>query len=55
MEQITEQKRDGWTKVNIRNYLVDKLEQFVKQNPVFDNPSQVVEFAVKNLLEKSDK
>jgi len=53
MAQIIE--NDGWTNVRIRNGTVDDIKKFMKENPVFDSHPQVVEYAVRRLLERGVK
>ena len=43
---------DGWTHIRIRTSLIEEIKKFLKKNPAFDNQTYVVEFAVKQLLEK---
>lgn len=54
MAQQTETK-DEWTSVRIRVTLIDDVKNFVKRNPVFDNPAQVIDAAVKQFLERGYK
>ena len=54
MAQQTETK-DEWTSVRIRVTLIEDVKGFVKRNPVFDNPAQVIDAAVKQFLERGYK
>lgn len=51
MAQSVEVK-DEWTNVRVRVSLIDEIKSFMKKNQMFDNPTQVVDFAVKQLLER---
>jgi len=47
-----ELEADDWSNIRVRTVLVKRIKEFIKRNPVFENPSQVVDFAVNKLFKE---
>ena len=53
MAQLTQ--KDTWTNIRVRVSRLGEINDFIKSNPVFENPTKVVDFALAELFKRSAK
>lgn len=44
---------DGWVNVKIRTQTMNEIKIFMKNNSIFESQAQVVEYAIRQLLERA--